>query len=449
MNDVLLELSKNPAARRLVQRIGLPLPMPEPLARTSDPWREAELAGLDVVLATRGPLARAIEGALTGAGARVHAGVGDAKLDVVVIDASGFERIEQLREMYAELHARVGRIARSGRVIVVARPAEDAGRPEVAAVRQAIEGFVRSLAKEIGRRGASANLLIVADGADARLAGPLRFLASRRSVFVTGQPIHVDAKAAPAPPVPASRSLAGKVALVTGAARGIGAATARLLAAEGAHVICLDRPADQAELAAVARAIGGSELAADITDPAAPDRIVRAIREGHGGLDVVVHNAGITRDRTLAKMPAQLWDQAIDVNLGAVIRITDALVAQGTLRDGGRLILLSSVAGLAGNLGQTNYAASKAGIVGLTRALAPGLAKRGITVNAIAPGFVETRLTAAIPLMIREAGRRLSALGQGGQPDDIGHAITFLATPHSQGITGQVIRVCGGAFIGA
>ncbi len=164
----------------------------------------------------------------------------------------------------------------------------------------------------------------------------------------------------------------------------------------------------------------------------------------------MVHNAGITRDKTLAKMKPELWDQTLDVNLVAVARITDALAQPGgPLRDGGRVICLSSVAGIAGNLGQTNYAASKAGIIGFVRALAPKLAGRGITVNAIAPGFIETRLTQAIPVVIREVGRRLSALGQGGLPDDIGQLVTFLASPGAQGITGQIIRDCGGALIGA
>jgi 3-oxoacyl-[acyl-carrier protein] reductase len=197
----------------------------------------------------------------------------------------------------------------------------------------------------------------------------------------------------------------------------------------------------------VARAIGGSVLLADVSDPETPAKIARELEQRFGGVDVVVHNAGITRDKTLAKMKPELWDQAIAVNLSSVARITYAL--RESLRDGGRVICLSSVAGLAGNLGQTNYAASKAGVAGLVRALAPEFASRGITVNAIAPGFIETRLTAAIPTMIREAGRRLSALGQGGLPRDIGDLVTFLASPGAQGLTGQVIRACGGALIGA
>jgi 3-oxoacyl-[acyl-carrier protein] reductase len=240
--------------------------------------------------------------------------------------------------------------------------------------------------------------------------------------------------------------LAGRTAAVTGAARGIGAATARLLAAEGAYVLCLDRPADDGPTSQLAREIGGTAVLVDITAADAPAQIAEAVKAA-GGVDIVVHNAGITRDKTLARMSEEQWDQALAVNLGAVVKINDALDKQ--IRQGGRIITLSSVAGIAGNVGQTNYSASKAGLIAYVKALSERLAGRGITVNAIAPGFIETRLTAAIPMAIREAGRRLSALGQGGLPEDVGNAITFLASPGAQGITGSVLRVCGGALIGA
>jgi len=166
-------------------------------------------------------------------------------------------------------------------------------------------------------------------------------------------------------------------------------------------------------------------------------------------VDIVVHNAGITRDKTLAKMSEDWWRQAVEVNLAAVVRINEALLGAKAIREGGRIICLSSVAGIAGNVGQSNYAASKRGLVSYVAYLAAEVASDGITVNAIAPGFIETRLTAVMPVMIREGARRLSALGQGGQPEDVGHAITFLATPGSVGITGSVLRVCGGALVGA
>jgi 3-oxoacyl-[acyl-carrier protein] reductase len=213
--------------------------------------------------------------------------------------------------------------------------------------------------------------------------------------------------------------------------------------------VCLDRPADDQLVSEVARDVAGSVLLADVSAADAPELIAKALKQGHGGVDIVVHNAGITRDKTLARMKRDWWEQTIDVNLGAVVRITSKLVSGKVLRDSGRLICLSSVSGIAGNLGQTNYAASKAGIIGYVAGLAGPLAKRGITVNAIAPGFIETRLTDAIPLAIREVGRRLSSLGQGGLPQDIAEAATFLASPGAWGITGRTIRVCGGALVGA
>jgi 3-oxoacyl-[acyl-carrier protein] reductase len=338
-------------------------------------------------------------------------------------------------------------------VVVLARPPSEVPTPAAAAAQRALEGFVRSLAKEVGRRGATAQVVYVHRGAEGRAPALLRFLLSPRSAFISGQPFHVtmdaEKRGGTDLEVPSTRPLEKKVALVTGAARGIGAATARLLAAEGAHVICLDRPEDDGPLSQVAREIGGSVLLKDISAPDAPRAIADALRGAHGGVDVVVHNAGVTRDKTLAKMSEDRWRSTIEINLAAVVRIDDALLEAGLLRDGGRLVCLSSVAGVAGNMGQTNYAASKAGIIGYVEARAAELALRGITVNAIAPGFIETRLTHAIPVMIREVGRRLSNLGQGGLPEDIGQLVTFLASPGSQGLTGQLVRACGGAFIGA
>lgn len=471
-DDLFLQLSGNPRAKKLIQSLGLPLPMPQPLARRSGPWEARPLADRSVLLvgALDGEVGRAIAGAVVRAGGDPISDAGlpaldelgeawgrprrpladlseTERVDAIVFDATTIATPAALRGLYDAFHPHLRRLRPCGRVVVVGRPADE-GDATAAAARQALDGFTRSLAKEVGRRGSTANLVVLQTGAEARLEAVLRFLLSERAVYVTCQPLHVTRLAANDAEPPSTRVLEGKTALVTGGARGIGAATAKQLADEGAHVVVLDRPADAKPASQVARAIGGSVLLQDITDPDAP----AAIREhfAQGGVDVVVHNAGITRDRTLPKMKAENWDLAVDVNLGAVLRIDDALLADApVLNEGGRIICLSSVAGLAGNVGQTNYAASKAGIAGYVARRALDVADRGVTVNAIAPGFIETRLTAAMPVMIREAARRLAALGQGGLPEDVGQAITFLASPGSVGLSGRVLRVCGGALVGA
>ena len=476
MSDFLLDLGQNPRARKLVQSLGLPIPLPQPLRRARGPWQERPLQDEDVVVG-RGPgaqLDEALASILGAAGANpllvgehevldhwreageahgrparlLENGATDQvdRCDALVFDASGLDSPASLAALHGFFHAWTTKLRRSGRVVVLGRPHDDRATAAAAAAQRALDGFVRALSKEIGRKGCTAQLLVVEPGAESRLAGVLRFLLSARSAFVTGQPLRVSSQAAAPDAVPTTRSLEGKVALLTGAARGIGKATALLLAAEGAHVVCLDRPEDDGPLSQVAREVQGTVLLADVSAPSAPKVICDAL--SNRGVDIVVHNAGVTRDRTIAKMKRDRWDQALDINLGAPLAITEALM-DGPLRDHGRVVYLSSVAGIAGNVGQTNYAASKAGIIGLVHHLAPRLATRGITVNAVAPGFIETRLTAAIPTMIREAGRRLSSLGQGGLPEDVGQLITFLASPGASGITGQVVRVCGGALIGA
>lgn len=476
MSDFLLELSQNPTAKKLIQAAGLPLPLPVPLERPKSPRTEQILKDRVVLVGGEGQLSDALGATLVKAGAssyvvgeklyKAFAGPGEAfgrrplrieagevpegiKAKGLVFDASGLNTPADLKQIYEFFKPRMRSIDKSGRLLVVARAPEDAKNAEQAATRAALDGFVRSLAKEVGKFGATANLVYVQEGAEERLAHVARFFLSSASAFVTGQPVRVTKTAKGSAGEAYARPLNGKVVVVTGAARGIGAATAEILAAEGAQVVVLDRPADDGPASEVARNIGGSVLLADVSEADAPAKIAKYLKDKFGGVDVVIHNAGITRDKMLANMKPDVWDSTIDINLSAVARITSKLVEEGVLRDGGRVICLSSIAGIAGNNGQTNYAASKGGIVGYVRALSAQLADRGITVNAIAPGFIETRMTAAIPVAIREVARRLSSLSQGGQPTDVGQALTFLSTPGSQGVTGQVLRVCGGAFIGA
>jgi 3-oxoacyl-[acyl-carrier protein] reductase len=243
--------------------------------------------------------------------------------------------------------------------------------------------------------------------------------------------------------------LKGRLAIVTGSSRGIGAAIADVLARDGAHVVALDLPAQGAELSTVANRVRGSALQLDITAPDAPVRLLDHVSSRHGGVDVVVHNAGITRDKKLANMKESAWDSVLAVNLICQPVINDALLDSGLLRSNGRIIGVSSIAGIAGNTGQTNYATTKAGMIGLTQALAPGLYEKGITINAVAPGFIETKMTAAMPFATREAGRRANSLLQGGQPVDVAETIAWLASPASGAVNGNVIRVCGQALIGA
>ncbi|HYR25759.1 MAG TPA: SDR family oxidoreductase, partial [Aquabacterium sp.] len=198
----------------------------------------------------------------------------------------------------------------------------------------------------------------------------------------------------------------------------------------------------------VARKLGGTALALDIGAAEAPPKLVAAA-QAQGGWDVVVHNAGITRDKTIANMKESIWQMVVNVNLSTQERINEALVTSGALRRGGRIVCVSSISGIAGNMGQTNYAVSKAGVIGMVQSTAPLLAEQGITINAVAPGFIETQMTAAIPFGIREAGRRMNSMSQGGQPVDVAEAIAWFANPASSGLTGNVVRVCGQSLIGA
>jgi 3-oxoacyl-[acyl-carrier protein] reductase len=333
---------------------------------------------------------------------------------------------------------------------VIGSPPELADRVPVAVAQRALGGFVRSFAKEVGR-GSTGQLVYVAPGADDRLGSTLEFLLSAKSAYVSGQAVRVglDLDAPTELDRDPLRPLAGKSALVTGAARGIGAEIARVLARDGAAVVGVDVPQAASDLQALMDDLGGSRISLDITAPDAPMRLAAAVQDSHGGVDVVVHNAGITRDKKLVNMSRERWTSVIDVNVHAPEQITREFVAQGVIRPNGRIIGVSSIAGIAGNAGQTNYAASKAGVIGLVEAVAPQLAGRQITVNAVAPGFIETQMTASLPIVVREFGRRMNSMAQGGLPVDVAEAVAWLADPGSYGVTGQVVRVCGQSLLGA
>lgn len=373
-----------------------------------------------------------------------NSGDKESRFKAFVFDASGISNSEQLVELYNFFHPVARQLLNSGRVIVVGRAPEAAGSVKAATAQRALEGFIKSVGKEF-KKGLTAQVVYVGEGAEKNLESTLRFLLSAKSAYVSGQVVNVSKAASVS--VDWTKPLTGKVALVTGASRGIGEAIARTLARDGAHVICLDIPPQEADLQRVAGEIGGSVLPLDITAADAGEQI-KKFAAGKGGLDVIVHNAGVTRDKTLANMKQNLWDMVININLSAAERVNDYLLNNDGLNANGRIICVSSISGIAGNLGQTNYAASKAGVIGLVKFTAPTL-KNGITINAVAPGFIETQMTAAIPLAIREAGRRMNSMQQGGQPVDVAEAIAWFANPASTGVTGNVIRVCGQSLLGA
>ncbi|RII22159.1 3-oxoacyl-[acyl-carrier-protein] reductase FabG [Streptomyces sp. YIM 130001] len=446
MADRYLNFTGTGPGRFLTGKFGLP--QPAPLHRWSA--ERPSLEGPLLHLTAGGTPVPGLAGVLERTGLRRTDDAAAAERPAaVVVDATSVATTDDLAAVHAALHPVVRSVARGGRVIVLGAPVS-ADDHHQAAVQQGLEGFVRSLGKEIGG-GRTVTLVRLTAAGPAE--STLRFLLSPKSAYVSGQVISVaaseeagrpdDAKAAGTPEAP----LAGRTALVTGAARGIGAAVAETLARDGARLVLLDVPAAEEDLNRLADRLGGTALPLDITADDAGEIIVAALPDG---LDVLVHNAGITRDRRLANMPADRWSSVLQVNLASVLRTTDALLEAGTLRRGGRIVTTASIAGIAGNVGQTNYAASKAGIIGLVHSLAArALAEHGVTVNAVAPGFIETRMTAAVPLFIREAGRRMNSLSQGGLPVDVAETTAWFAAPGSGAVNGQVVRVCGQSLLGA
>ncbi len=432
----------------LVQQLGVPR---IPVLRRHEPGAPL-LDGPALVGAIgAGRFAEPIRALLKAAG--IEDAGAEGKLAAVVLDATAVRTIDQLAEVQQFLTPAMKRLQASGRVLLIS-PEPDASDAEAAAVAHAFDGLIRSIGKEL-RAGATANLLIAAPHTDPAALDPsVRFFLSGRSAYVDGQVVRIGQPVGepvdPAPvddPALVDKPLAGRIAAVTGAARGIGAAVAETLARDGATVVAIDIPAAGEALAKVANRIGGSALQLDITAPDAPSRLATHLQERYGRVDIVVHNAGITRDKLLANMDADRWNAVLAVNLRAQLAINAALV--DVLSPTGRIVCVASTSGIAGNRGQANYAASKAGVIGMVAALAPQLAARGVTINAVAPGFIETEMTAKMPLGTREAGRRINSLRQGGLPVDVAETIGWLARAENGGVTGQTVRVCGQSLLGA
>ena len=374
----------------------------------------------------------------------------EAKRAALVFDATGIETPEQLRELYDFFNPQMRNLLPCARIVVVGTTPEAADTIDARIAARALEGFTRSLAKEM-RKGGTVNLVWADPAATAEVESTLRFFLSGKSAFVDGQVVRVSAQGATLQGEQNwVKPLDGRLAVVTGAARGIGATIAAVLARDGADVICIDVPQASEHLAKTANQVKGTALPLDVTDPQAADKITQHAQERHGRvIDVIVHNAGITRDKLMANMNEGQWDAVLAVNLLAPVRITENLLESGALAPGAAVVGVSSMAGISGNRGQTNYATTKAGIIGLVDALRPVLAGNGSTINAVAPGFIETAMTAAMPTGPREIGRRLNSLQQGGQPIDVAETVAFFAAPASAAVTGNTIRVCGQNLMGA
>jgi len=448
MTDKYLELVNSGFTKKIASALGLP--RPAKLRRQGfDPTR-VPLGGTVVVLG-EGKDADTIANLLLQWDFDVRrAAPPNGRVHAIIPVLTEAENPSQVTSQVLDTGGLLRSLAPHGRVVTITRDPQALSDVAGAATQAGAQGLLRSLAKEM-RQGATANGVVIGAGVGAgapSVASALHFFLSVRSAFVAGQLIHVTSRRG-RPPANWERPLEGQVALVTGAARGIGAAITKVLARDGAHVIGVDVPSAGEHLAQVMNEVGGTALQLDITEDDAAQRIANLAIQRLGSLDVVVHNAGVLRDRLLANMSREQWETVVNVNLQAQLRMTrELMTTRGLSPDGLRVVTLASTSGIAGNRGQTNYAFTKAGVMGMAESLAPVLAEAGGTINAVAPGFIETEMTASIPLVTRQVARRLNSLQQGGLPVDVAEAIAFLVAPNSSGINGETLRVCGQNLVG-
>jgi 3-oxoacyl-[acyl-carrier protein] reductase len=448
-SDLFTQVVNSAPGSFLAKQLGVPQPETLRRYRAGDP----PLAGA-LLIGGEGRIAEPMRTALADDYDLVGNNLGGRWADSfggLLFDATGITTPAGLKALHDFFTPLLRNVGRSGRVVVVGTTPDQTASVDERIAQRALEGFTRSLGKEM-QRGATVSLVYVSPDATAGATGlesTLRFLLSAKSAYVDGQVFYVGDADSTAP-ADWDKPLAGKIAIITGAARGIGATIAEVFARDGAKVVAIDVESAGEALAETAAKVDGTALTLDVTAEDAVDRITEHLQQHYAGeADVLVNNAGITRDKLLANMDDAKWDSVLAVNLLAPQRLAEGLVGNGSIGEGGRIIGLSSMAGIAGNRGQTNYAATKAGMIGLTQALAPSLGEKGITINAVAPGFIETKMTEAIPLATREVGRRLNSLFQGGQPVDVAETIAYFASPASNAVTGNTIRVCGQAMLGA
>ncbi|WP_309130233.1 3-oxoacyl-ACP reductase [Brevibacterium sp.] len=450
MKDTYLDLVNGPL-KQIAKTLGLPQPVKlQRFGQTPAQYLSAPVLVLGTSPGAQRIADRLLENDFE---VRRHPGSGESLRAVIAVFDDAREP-DDLSQTALELGASLRSLLPCARVISVSQALRPEGQdPEEAATAQAVTGLTRSLAHEM-RAGSTANGLLL-DGVDvdaASATAALWFLLSAKSAYVSGQLLTVSStageeiRAAEFVATGDAGPLAGRTAIVTGAARGIGAAIARTLARDGAQIVGVDMPQAGQALAAVMNEVGGRTLQLDITSDTAAERLAAAV---DNQVDILIHNAGITRDKLLANMDASRWDSVLAVNLQSQARINARLGEANLFASGSQVVSLASTSGIAGNRGQTNYAASKAGVIGLTAASAQAFGQRSGSINAVAPGFIETDMTAKMPALTRQVARRLSSLQQGGLPVDVAEAIAFLASASARGINGQTLRVCGQNMVGA
>lgn len=441
MNDYL----QNATLRQLLKTLNIPVPVPPILKRNLSAYSDDELISKKIAVAGKDNeflhhLQLSFQHKVS------TATIYDEKIDGLLVSCVGMETIEDLEDLYTTIKNTSSKINANGRIVIVSR-VDDTSVLSYA-VQKSIDGFARALSKEIGgKKGVTVNLLKITNKniMPYEVVNAATFFLSDKSSFITGQVVELNNAYGAEFSTPA-KLLQDKVAIVTGGARGIGAATAKVLHREGAKVIIVDVPSAKDDAEKLAQELNGDVILEDITDTKATTLIQKNILTKHNGLDILINNAGITRDKTIAKMSIDQWRSVLNVNLKAMINLTETFIKEG-FNNKAKVVGLSSISGIAGNVGQTNYSLTKAGVIGFTQAIAAN--HENIFANAVAPGFIETKMTENLPFFVKEGGRRLSTLKQGGLPEDVAELIGFLASPLSDAINGQCIRVCGGSMIGA
>lgn len=446
MSDKYLEFANSTIGKSIVSVLGLPKP---PRLARENADNPHYLSGSLLFGSTTGALyATQVKQSL--AATALEFVNQDTQSCHLVFDASGIRSTDQATELYQFFHNNIAKLPRCGRVVIIGQQPSNINNVEHAIAQRGLVGFMKSVAKEIARKGATANLIFLNGFGHKGLAAPLRFLLSAGCAYTNGQIVDLTTPVSDILPENNwQQPLAGRSVVVTGAARGIGLAMSQVLARDGAKVIGVDVPQASEQLEKAMSDIDGIALALDITADDAPQRLVDCCAQQQQRLLGLVHNAGITRDKMLSRMTEQQWQLLMDINIGSIQKINQAFLATQMLDQGGRIIGVASISGIAGNLGQSNYAYSKSAVIGMVDSMASVCAERGITINAVAPGFIETKMTAAIPFATRQFGRRLCSLSQGGLPQDVAEVVAFFASPQASGVNGNTVRVCGQNLMGA